>query len=666
MRVFFVIAFLFCVFFSNAQEPTYAIKNNEVFIVHIVEGGQTVYKLHLIYDVPVDEIYEVNQSSENGLQIGQRILIPTNLTPDKVAQNVDKKEALKLCEHIVKRKETLFGISRQYEQSVAELLELNPEVEDGLKVGQVIKVRCKKEAGDVLPVAEDENHDRIEPKQVPEQEYLDTLAVSEQDTLTIAKDPVFEDSIVTYTVQQGETLYAISRRFMVHVDTLARVNDIKGYNISPGEKLLIPLKIERIEPVVIKSIVLDKPMVDTLLNLFEPVGKKELYHITFLLPFKIEDNGQILEGLADHNTRLNRVSDIALDFYLGVKLALDSLENLGLKAKINVFDTEGNVEVMEALLNRTELIESDLIIGPFFPKTIEKAAAWAKVHQKQLFVPVGVSTEVLKNNPFMVSSIPSELTLYAGMASYIVENYSTANIVIAEGNNIIERDRIDFFTTQLTHYATQQGKTIPFTITALGSGTGRDMARKFQLDSTNVFISLATDDQNVVRFVNTLNAAKNQTSRHSNTPVIVFGSKEWLEINSLSSYYKNRFNLHVPMSNYIDYERAAIKMLVEHVQENLNIDPSRFLLQGFDLTFYAIRSNLMRTDVAPGYMNDFFMTKIGSGHGVENQTTFIVSQENFELVKKSVVKNKVVLLPKEEAQQQAAEQAEDTENEGED
>ena len=52
--------------------------------------------------------------------------------------------------HIVKRKETIFGISRLYELSIEELLEANPEMKEPgyeLKKGTVLKIPFAKNAG---------------------------------------------------------------------------------------------------------------------------------------------------------------------------------------------------------------------------------------------------------------------------------------------------------------------------------------------------------------------------------------------------------------------------------------------------------------------------------------------------------------------------------------
>ena len=45
---------------------------------------------------------------------------------------------------------------------------------------------------------------------------------------------------MTYTVKQGDTLYGISNQFGVSVSELASLNNIKGTNLSIGQKLVIP------------------------------------------------------------------------------------------------------------------------------------------------------------------------------------------------------------------------------------------------------------------------------------------------------------------------------------------------------------------------------------------------------------------------------------------
>lgn len=43
-------------------------------------------------------------------------------------------------EHLVAEKETLYSISKQYNVTIADIIEWNPFVQDGLKAGQIIRI----------------------------------------------------------------------------------------------------------------------------------------------------------------------------------------------------------------------------------------------------------------------------------------------------------------------------------------------------------------------------------------------------------------------------------------------------------------------------------------------------------------------------------------------
>jgi LysM repeat protein len=43
-----------------------------------------------------------------------------------------------------------------------------------------------------------------------------------------------------YTIRQGDTLGAISRRFKVSIEALMQANNMKSTNIYPGGKIVIP------------------------------------------------------------------------------------------------------------------------------------------------------------------------------------------------------------------------------------------------------------------------------------------------------------------------------------------------------------------------------------------------------------------------------------------
>ena len=115
---------------------------------HTIQAGETLYKLTTMYNVSAKDICEANPglSAEN-FRIGQVILIPQKKEEqtDAVVQTPTEQSTIQgpvvpRCKdmHKVKRKETVFSVSREYGISEQELLAANPELKNGMKKGQYL------------------------------------------------------------------------------------------------------------------------------------------------------------------------------------------------------------------------------------------------------------------------------------------------------------------------------------------------------------------------------------------------------------------------------------------------------------------------------------------------------------------------------------------------
>lgn len=116
---------------------------------HTIQAGETLYKLTTIYNVSAKDICEANPglSAEN-FRIGQVILIPQKEKEEEKAdaartpaeQNAIQGPIVSRCKdmHKVKRKETIFSVSREYGISEQELIATNPELKNGMKKGQFL------------------------------------------------------------------------------------------------------------------------------------------------------------------------------------------------------------------------------------------------------------------------------------------------------------------------------------------------------------------------------------------------------------------------------------------------------------------------------------------------------------------------------------------------
>ena len=123
---------------ANAQKETY----------HTIASGETLYRLTVKYNVSAKAICDANPglSAEN-FRIGQVILIPQKKEEqtDAVVQTPTEQSTIQgpvvpRCKdmHKVKRKETIFSVSREYGISEQELIDANPELKKGMKKGQFL------------------------------------------------------------------------------------------------------------------------------------------------------------------------------------------------------------------------------------------------------------------------------------------------------------------------------------------------------------------------------------------------------------------------------------------------------------------------------------------------------------------------------------------------
>jgi len=143
---------LFSIGWVYAQEEKGIVKSDKIevingknFYLHTVEKGHTLYSIARIYQIDIKEL-EADTNNLH-LKIGQIIQIPckTDAKDDKAKFSLKADTVYTI--HTVLSKETLYGISHKYNVDEEDLLNANPELKDGLRVGQSIKIPLIKDNG---------------------------------------------------------------------------------------------------------------------------------------------------------------------------------------------------------------------------------------------------------------------------------------------------------------------------------------------------------------------------------------------------------------------------------------------------------------------------------------------------------------------------------------
>lgn len=113
------------------------------FIYHITEEQQTLFFITQKYNVTQTELYKYNPELEvSPLQVGQVVRIPKK---ENVSESGESFRPIEnYSEHKVRRKETKYSISQQYNITVDELIAANPQLNtQDLQAGSKIRIPVK-------------------------------------------------------------------------------------------------------------------------------------------------------------------------------------------------------------------------------------------------------------------------------------------------------------------------------------------------------------------------------------------------------------------------------------------------------------------------------------------------------------------------------------------
>lgn len=600
--------------FSQPENATVETIDGKKYYVHIVEQGNTLYGIHQLYNTSIETLLAENEGLTNDLNVGQRILIP-----------IKKSNTEFYGKHIVKEGETLYGISKSYSCSVDDLKKLNDNLSDGISPGQEIIIPRKLGS--------------VEPGEVIQTDPV----VREEDPPTETYSVSVKDSIVEHTVLPHETLYSISKRYMVSSDTIMALNGMRNTRVKKGDVLKIPVK--QVNYQVIEKDLVDLTPKDSLIIPEKESLFKDVYNIALMLPLMLDKNEREMSRplKVDQVREMYKTTKIAFDFYQGFLLAADSLTKAGMNVNIYIYDTKNDTNTIASVFKKVEFQEMDLVVGPLFRKTSAYAAKKCAERNIRIVLPFNVDADVLYQNPYVYKGVGSNMTLLDGMVDYIIEKHKHHNIIVikpfaAADLALYERVRERF---------NEKIKDVPgaynlsIVETSQGSSSGRDLNNLVKKDTANVIIIPSTNLSFVSGAMGRLNKVLNMNPYAKKMKLIAFGLEEWNKFDELDVKYRNRTTQHYASYRFMDYNTENGTAFIRAFRNSYGTDPNVYSSQGFDYGMYFLSAlHLYGTNfdlaIADHQMdltqNDFQFRTIQPGSGRENQRVCIVRYDNYRLI----------------------------------
>lgn len=148
--------------------------------------------------------------------------------------------------YIVQTGDTLYGISKQFGISIADIVAENNLSSTILRVGQVLKIPSI-ETTTLYIVKEGDTLYSISRKFNVSVDDIIRINNLNSNLIALGKElfiPVPGDGgYLLYEVVSGDTLYSISRKYDVDIQTIREINNLSNNNLSIGSILKIPIEV---------------------------------------------------------------------------------------------------------------------------------------------------------------------------------------------------------------------------------------------------------------------------------------------------------------------------------------------------------------------------------------------------------------------------------------
>jgi LysM repeat protein/ABC-type branched-subunit amino acid transport system substrate-binding protein len=350
--------------------------------------------------------------------------------------------------HTVERGQTVYSIARMYDVKTEDIYRLNIGSNESIKAGDKLKIPQKKAAS------------------------------------ARASSDGGGEAYLYHTIQSGETLYGVSRKYGVSGESILEANPgLSSERFATGKTIRIPAArkqrpvAEIVEtPKGAKEIYYTVPARETMYRLCRTfnVSEKELLRLnpelsgglrkgmTLRIPMRISeknlpatpepDAGAVNAMLHARNvSRPVTAAKIALmlpynaesrttkhtpitEYYEGLLLAIDSLRKRGHSTELFVYDIGDSIAPLRRILTQEEekLKGVNLIIGGVSNEQIKQIADFAQRHKTKYVIPFTSRNDEVLNNAYIFQVNTPQNLLYANAVYAGVNLFAKHNIIFLD------------------------------------------------------------------------------------------------------------------------------------------------------------------------------------------------------------------------------------------
>ncbi len=565
--------------------------DESAYFFHTIEQGETLNSIAIMYGVSATSIKKLNPDAEKGIKVGFTLKIPQTV---QVAEETGK-ENFKF--HTIAPRETLSSLAKQYGMKIQDITDVNPGLTaENFQIGKVIRIDIAR------------GTKKIEEKEEPEDKFFE------------------------YLTKKNESLFSISRKFNITIDSILALNPGLANRFRSGLMIRIPVPIpveKKPEPEQEAPVQEETKPVEQLP--ISPAIMMEPMKVAVLLPFMVDEPG---EESAKQSRRF-------IEYYEGLLLAVEKLKAQGMSVELYVHDTGSEGKSINKILRSPEMNDVQLIVGPVYSAHIAPVAKFAKANNISMVIPFTSKNEdVLTNSHILQINTPHSY-LYSEAAQLFCNKFKDHQVIfLAEKDK--EGDKTEFINTLK---AELKRHSMSFqTYTAANSDEIEQITTILSADKENIIVPTSGSSTALKLMIPELQTV---VVNNPNYKISLFGYPEW------QTYVKDYMDAFYKLNTYIystffvnpgssDYKEFSSRFRHWYQREIINSYPKYGVL-GYDTGVYFLKAlastgNNFDKSISDkryhGIQTGFSFERVNNWGGLINKNVYLIHYgRNFEITK---------------------------------
>lgn len=639
------------------------------YSTHKVTSGETLESISKEYKVSVSAILGLNPDARKGLKSNTVLIIPKagTLISNPVENIAVENEVDKFITHKVKRKETLYSLSKTYTISQAEIKKYNTSLyANNLKKGDELQIPVFKKVAKVVTDKDNKTNSTansetnkasdstntyvVQPKEGKWRiAYKYGITVKELEDLnpdlpeilqpgeTINIPKIEKESIKNvdekysyYTVLPKEGFYRLKVKTGLEQNELEKLNPgLAETGLKEGMVLKVPYEKELAaenssEDSQVSGNIVSSTDLSSQFNRNES-GVKE---IAIMLPFRL-NKVNVDTADAKELIKNDKTLSISLDFYSGALIALDSLKKMGANIKVNVYDTKNMHSELLSILDNNNFKNTNAVIGPLMPKNFNTVALALREDNVAVVSPI-TKTVVLGSNVFQ--SRASDDDLEKAIINHFKNQLSTNVIIVSDQKHRVKANALKAQFIGASSVSSRNDKK-----------TGKDAFYIFDQDISNALkpgknvVFLETDNSG---FISNVTSILNSLNDSDKRDIVLATSSQTkaFEADIVSNYHLSNLKFTYPAVSKVINEDEK-NSFVSTYKKQYGLTPNAYVVRGFDVTMDVVLRLLTSEDMPlsvnesplTSYVESKFSYKKKLFGGYYNDAVYIVHYNDLKI-----------------------------------